>query len=191
MTHYDDEALFEYVEGTSPIREEIAAHAAACDDCASEIDSHTDLAAALGTETVWDETPERETPAPERPLAVSFAARLAAEDAAAVELCDQILTGPANWWATRMRKAEGTRTAGMVRELVERGRKLLEQNPASSLQISDLAVQLAHDLDIAAYPSDFVLTLRGQALRHHAYALSFMGRPLDALATYDDAQQPA
>ena len=37
MTHFDDESLFEYVEGTSPVAGEIESHVSSCGDCAEEV----------------------------------------------------------------------------------------------------------------------------------------------------------
>lgn len=186
--HYDDEALFQYVAGTSPIREEIEAHITSCRTCAVEIGSHRDVVDALKAAEVWDDGVDRET-LPEKPLAVTFAQRLAAEDEQAKELCDQILTGPPAWWATRLRKSANARTAGMVRQLLERMRGIVQGSPVNALQVTTLAIEVANDLEIAAYPSDFVVTLRGQTLRDHAFVLSFVGRMPEALETADRARR--
>ena len=49
-------------------------------------------------------------------------ARLEEERASA--LCDEILTGPSQWWRQRLWKAEGGATAGMVKQLLDRMRTL-------------------------------------------------------------------
>src|SRR5260221_12034432 len=54
MSHYDDEALLMYAEGSSPIREEITAHVSGCGECAEMLSAHRQLAALLKTADVWD-----------------------------------------------------------------------------------------------------------------------------------------
>ena len=43
MTHYDDEALFEYVEGTSRIAADIESHVASCAECSEEVGEHREM----------------------------------------------------------------------------------------------------------------------------------------------------
>lgn len=188
MTHYDDESLFQYAEGTSPIAGEIEAHVSDCTDCATELESHRDLVDALETDETWDDRPEV-TPKPQPADVFAFAERLKQEDARAAQICDEALTGPASWWATRLQQAEGVRCAGVVRQLLERMRVLIEASPAKALQVTALAIEIANELDVVCYPNDFVIRLRAQALRDHAYVLSFMGRHPEALKVVDRAQQ--
>lgn len=182
MTHYDDEELFEYVEGSSPIDGEIESHVSACGACAEEVGEQRMLIAALGDGDVW----ENQAPAPDTPRQFvvdvrAFAERLQLEDERAAAQCDEILTGPSAWWRQRLRNAEGACSGGMVRQLLERMRTFLESSPANALQVTALAIEIANALDVTAYPSDYVIKLRAQALRDHAYVLSFMGRYPEAL----------
>jgi tetratricopeptide (TPR) repeat protein len=177
--HFDDDALFEYAEGTSPIAGEIAGHLSACAECASEVGAHREIVDALQNDDAWREEP----PAPRRFVAdvKNFAEQARLEEADAARLCDDILTGPASWWPTRLRKSNGTLTAGMVKQLLERMRATLESSPANALQITALAIDVANELDVSAYPCDYVIKLRAQAARDHAYVLAFMGRAVEAL----------
>src|SRR5215212_7172253 len=185
MGHYDDESLLEYVDATSPIAGEIEAHAAGCSTCAAEIGSHRETIKLLESEEVWTEAP----PPPARLADVTaFAARLKREDAEAAAVCNDVLTGPSAWWSTRLRKAAGGRTAGVVRELLERFGGILGRSPNDALQITTLAVEVANALSITDYPSDTVITLRAQALRDHAYVLSVIGRYREAMTTADRAE---
>ena len=147
----------------------------------------SDLETALASPLVW----EAEAPAPRHFVGniVAFAARLREEEENARGLCDEILTGPAEWWPQRLRTTQGTDTAGMVRELLERMRQMLERSPAKALQITTLAIDIADALAINAYPSDYAIKLRAQAFRDHAYVLSFMGRFPDALDYADRARR--
>src|SRR6185369_10409407 len=110
--HFDEFALFEYAEGTSEQREEIEAHLAGCPECATSIGEHRQFVAALGQPAVWDTAPD---PAPKTrmPDLVSISDRVEREDAAAAVLLEDALTGPTAWWRTRLRQAEGWRTAGV------------------------------------------------------------------------------
>src|SRR5688500_654616 len=103
MSHFDDEALFQYAEGTSPIAHEIAGHLSACPECASEVGSHQEIVNALQSEDVWldDVAPPRQFTVD----VVGFAERARIEEERAARFCDEVLTGPASWWRTRLQKA--------------------------------------------------------------------------------------
>jgi tetratricopeptide (TPR) repeat protein len=179
LTHYDDEALFEYVEGTSPIAADIESHVAACAECSEEVGEHREMIAHLSASETW-QTP---APAPRQFVidVAAFAERARNEEETAISLCDQILTGPAAWWPQRLRQAVGAYTGGMVKQLLERMRSMLGSSPANALQITALAIEVGNALDVTEYASDYVIKLRAQACRDHAYVLSFMGRYPEAL----------
>ncbi len=179
MTHYDEEALFEYVEGTSRIAGDIESHVSGCDRCSAEVGEQREMMAHLGSSDVW-ETP----PPPPRQFVVdvsAFAERARREAQEAVALCDAVLTGPAAWWPQRLRQAGGAYTGGLVQQLLERVRSMLGGSPTNALQITALAIEIANALDVTNYPCDYVIKLRAQACRDHAYVLSFMGRYPEAL----------
>lgn len=179
MAHFDDEALFQYAEGTSPIATEIESHVASCERCSAELGNHRELVDALQSEAVWKDP----MPAPRQFVVdvVEFADRAKSEDAKAAALCDAILSGPAAWWPQRLRQAENVYTAGMVRQLLERMRQFISTSPANALQVTAMAVDIANALPVADYPCDYAVKLRAQAYRDHAYVLSFMGRYPEAL----------
>ena len=185
--HYDDEALFEYVEGTSPIAADIESHVSNCERCSTEVGEHREMVATLSSSEVWEAAP-----APPRQFVVDvvgFADRARREEQAAVALCDAILTGPAAWWQQRLRQSGGAHTAGMVTQLLERMRTLLGSSPTNALQVTALAIEIANALDVADYPCDYVIKLRAQAYRDHAYVLSFMGRYPEALEYTDRSKR--
>jgi tetratricopeptide (TPR) repeat protein len=178
-THYDDEALFEYIEGTSPISRDIETHVSECDQCSLEIVEQREMIAQLGSPEIW-ETP----PPPPRQFVidvVAFAERARNEEQDAIAICDAVLTGPAPWWSQRLRQSGNAYTGGMVKELLERMRSMLGTSPANALQVTAMAIEIANALDIAEYPCDYVIKLRAQACRDHAWVLSFMGRYAEAL----------
>jgi tetratricopeptide (TPR) repeat protein len=128
-------------------------------------------------------TPEGEPPMSPEGMAslAALTIRLAAEDDQAAALCDEILVGPPAWWAQRLRQRGGTATAGLVRQLLERTRRWLESSPASAEAITAMAVSVAESLDPGEYPPPAVAIVYGQALRDHAYVVSFQGRHAEAL----------
>lgn len=187
MAHYDDETLFQYVEGTSPIASEIALHVSSCGVCAEEIGGHQEIVDVLRSADVWEE----ESPAPRRFVVdvVAFAQRARIEELEAARVCDEVLTGPCAWWPQRFRQTEHAHTGGMVKELLNRVRVLLESSPANALAATALAIDIANELEINEYPCDYVTKLRAQAYRDHAMVLSFMGRFPEALEVANRSQR--
>lgn len=187
MTHYDEEALFEYVEGTSPIAADIETHVSSCDRCSAEVGEQREMIATLSTPEVWDER----APAPRQFVVdvAKFAERARDEEQAAIALCDEILTGPAAWWQQRLRQSGRAYTGGVVKQLLDRMRPMLGSSPANALQVTALAIEVSNALDIAEYPCDYVIKLRAQAYRDHAYVLSFMGRYPEALENADRSKR--
>ena len=182
MTHYDDESLFEYVEGTSPKASEIASHVSVCRECADEVGEQRQIIKALADQEVWEQA-SVPSPSPRQFIVnvAAFAERARLEDERAAVLCEEILSGPPAWWKQRLRKTEGAMTGGMVKQLLERMRDMIGTSPANALHVTALAIEVANTLDVAEYPCDYVIKLRAQALRDHAYVLSFMGRYPEAL----------
>jgi tetratricopeptide (TPR) repeat protein len=179
MAHYDDETLFQYVEGTSPIASEIQLHVSSCDACADEVGGHQELAEVLKSADVWAET----SPAPRRFVIdiAAFAERARREETEAAKICSEVLSGPAAWWPQRLRQSPNAQTGGMVKELIDRARVIMDTSPSNGLAVTALAIEVANELDVNEYPCDYVLKLRAQAFREHAFLLSFMGRFPEAL----------
>jgi len=181
--HYDDQALFEYVEGTSSISADIENHVSSCESCSAEVGEQREMMAHLSSSDVWEEAS-----APPRQFVIdvaAFAERARSEEQEAVTLCDSILTGPPAWWPQRLRQSSRGYTGGMVTQLLERTREINHKTPANALQLTALAIEVANALDVAEYPCDYVIKLRAQAYREHAYVLSFIGRYPEALEFTD------
>ena len=177
--HYDDQALFEYVEGTSSISSAIESHVSSCERCSAEVGEQREMIAHLSSSDVWEEAPA----APRQFVidVAAFAEQARREEQDAAVLCDEILTGPAAWWPQRLRQSGRAHTGGMVKQLLERMSATYRRSPANALQITAMAIEIANALDVADYPCDYVIKLRAQAYRDHAYVLSFMGRYPEAL----------
>jgi tetratricopeptide (TPR) repeat protein len=81
-------------------------------------------------------------------------------------------------------------------QLLDRMPALLERRPADALQLTALAVGIAESLNPRCSWEEGAILARGQALREHAYVLSFLGRDREALqyverAAREFAQVPA
>src|SRR5690348_14470320 len=119
-----------------------------------------DAIEALRDPFVWQPQRTMTAPKPERIAALAtFKKRLDDEDAAASELLDSVLKGPSAWWGNSLHKS-GTRTAGVVRQLLARMRSVSSRVPADALMGVTLALEIADSLAVTDYPSDFVITLR-------------------------------
>jgi tetratricopeptide (TPR) repeat protein len=191
MTHYDDEILLQYAEGSSPIGGEIASHLVDCTKCNVTIDEQRDLIEILRGAAVWEHVPETSTPAEAscvRELA-AFQERIAAEDADADAILDDVLSGPPSWWRTRLTKSATHLTGGLVRQILARADGLHATAPLRAYDMTRLAVDIADELPVSAYASDFVITLRGHALREHAYVLMCLGRYREAVEFCDAAER--
>ena len=188
--HFDPETLIEFAEGTSVRRSEIEQHAATCAECTREIEAHRGIIDALRDPQVWHQQQRSAPPPkPERIAALAtFKQRLDVEDAAASDLLDSVLKGPSAWWTNSLRKS-GVRTAGVVRQLLVRMRAVSPRVPADALVGVTLALEIADSLAVTDYPSDFVITLRAQALRDQAWGLSVLGRLREATAVADRAER--
>lgn len=187
--HYDPETLIEFAEGTSGLRGEIEQHAATCAECTREIEAHRGIIDALRDPHVWQQPQNVPAPKPERIAALAtFKQRLDEEDDAASKLLDGVLKGPSAWWPNALRKS-GVRTAGVVRQLVVRMRDVSSRVPADALVGVTMALEIADSLAVTDYPSDFVITLRAQALRDQAWGFSALGRLREASAAADRAER--
>lgn len=113
--------------------------------------------------------------------------RLSREAAEAASLCEKVLSGPQLWWPQRLRAGRRGPTTGVVQQLLERMRTTLEQSPATAQAMTALAVELAHEIEDETYPRVHVQLTRAQALRDHAFVLSFRGLFAEALETAERA----
>jgi tetratricopeptide (TPR) repeat protein len=150
-------------------------------------DQNDDLLRALRDPLMW-----RKPTAPARRGWAAVAAMLEqadAEDDAADALCDAILTGPHARWPERLAGTDGTRTLGMVRQLLARMPALAESRPAAGLQLTSMAISVSEAVRDRDYLPDQVMQVRGQALRDHASVLAFLGRYAEALQYVERAER--
>lgn len=171
------------------LSQEFRAHVDRCKPCSDELASQRAITEALRADTIWTEPEEPRPPAVRLGGVLSFAKMLRREDDEAEIICDEVLSGPEAWWSTRFTKLGVEPTAGVVRQLLERMRQLLEKSPAGALQVTALAVETARQLTTPPYSRTTVVNLLGQALRDHAFVLGFMGRVSQALTVAEEAEQ--
>jgi len=147
------------------------------------------LAELLRSPEVWQKA---ETPVPRKAKVqevTGLADRLAAENHEVAALLDTLVSTPPAWWRTAILKSPIGRSASTVRQLLERTRTEVRKSPSRALELTSLAVEIANEISLTDYPCDFVIALRAEAWRDHAYVLQFLGRFPEALAAVDEAER--
>ena len=191
--HPGDERLFQLIDEPPSVRSEerdaTEAHVHACGRCSRRLGEIRHFVGLLRQADVWDNRSLNV----ERRLewlqqASDAAARIRAEIDAAVKVINDVTAGPTAWWRKRLDQIEGTRTYGFVRGLLERAAKLSDRSPSEALEATAIAVGIAEELRVDAYPFDLVISVRAEAWREHAYSLLFVGRFPEAQAAVDRAE---
>jgi tetratricopeptide (TPR) repeat protein len=149
-------------------------------------DLDRELAELLGSPDVWQRT---QALPPRMQEVTALSQRLANEEQEAAELLDSLANTPMTWWRTAVMKSPVGRGAGTVRLLLGRMRTELSKSPPRALEITSLAVEIANEISLIKYPSDFVISLRADAWRDHAFVLQFLGRFSEAAAAIDEAER--
>lgn len=148
----------------------------------------SELADLLRRPSVWQDRARVQVPKGMRELQ-ALAERLADEDRRGAALVDSLADKPSAWWRTTVMKSPHGRTVGTVRQLLDRMRVEVRRSPARALDLTSLAVEIADDIVLSEYDSDFVISLRADAWRDYAYVLQFLGRLPEALAGLDQAER--
>ena len=187
--HYDEEVLAEFLgepDGTAT-RDK---HLATCSLCQRTLASLRTTAQTLTQPAVWERTPVSTTP---RPDTLAFLRNMqksmADEDAMAAVWIKQLLAGPRETWAPRLTEHPEWRTGGMVRRLLKAGDEVISSVPADALTMTSIALQVAERLPETTYAASVVAQLQGSAAYDHAYALWYTGSVIDALKTFDRADE--
>jgi tetratricopeptide (TPR) repeat protein len=150
-------------------------------------DLDRELAELLRSPDVWQGTQVALPPRMREMTALSQ--QLANEEHEAAELLDSLANTPMTWWRTAVLKSPAGRTLSAVRQLLERVRTEVRKSPARALELTSLAVDVANEIVLTAYPCDMVISARSEAWRDHAYVLQFLGRFPDAIAAVDEAER--
>jgi len=184
--HYDEDALVALLDTPGG---EADVHLVECGDCRRSFEEYRAVTSCLGEDAVWDLRVLKEDPVPSTIQNLrAFADRMHAEDAAALPLVAELLAGPRDQWMPRLMSDPKYRTAGVVRKLMEASDKAIDVMPPDALEISALATEIADHLDPAAYPSDTVMKLRGNAWRDRGFCLYQNSRFADALEAITNAE---
>lgn len=190
--HYDDEKIIAFLHSDhveAAVRRD--PHLKGCPICAGTLAEYRVIADTLGVDAVWDlRELKAEEPVPATIANLrSFADDMAREETEAETYVAQLLEGPREWWANKLRQNPHYRTAGVVRKLIEANDRAIDTMPPDAVEITALAVDIAESLDIDRYPSDTVLKLRGAAWRERGFALLYTGQFADAVTATDRAEE--
>jgi tetratricopeptide (TPR) repeat protein len=182
--HYTDEALLSLLDarGTDTLLGD--PHLAACATCADALESYKDLAGLMNEKEVWDEEDAvfESAPVPETLSRIrAFADATAREDADAVQLVNELLELPSEWWGEEVRNDDRYHTAGVVRRLIAMVGDVVVASPLRGLTLSSITVEVAAALDPARYSEDCRGLLLGNAHRERGWALMYTGRDIEAL----------
>lgn len=188
--HFDEEALYEYLDDPDAFRSrgELEAHVAQCAACRSTLEELREFESALSSSALWDfaEAVRRHREPPEEIR--SMADRLAIEDADAGEFLTPILTSPAAFRRANVASSPELHTAGIVRRLSAVSAELREKQPMHALALADAAVAINEQLPRHRYPDVLLAEIRGNAWIERANALRYLGRYPEALDALDIAE---
>jgi tetratricopeptide (TPR) repeat protein len=178
--HPDDEDLFELLvpelSDDAEDLEETASHVSQCIPCTKRVEELQTLSRVKP-----DPAKLREGAAMDR--------LIRAESAAATDLLGELLTGPSQWWRTRVLGRPDAITYGFAVALVKHAIGLLNTSPVEALEAGSIAVAVSERLRVDAYPFDLVITARANAWREHAYTLFYIGRLDEAMRAIDVAER--
>ena len=192
--HPNDEDLLDLLDESPAVPEEDRAHTEAhlkeCSMCTERLVEMREFVMVLRDANVWDRRVLKVRPRLEWVRQASTVAHQITEELKAAETEGTgVITGPSSWWRMRATQAPTTHTYGFVRKLLERADRFLGVTPASAVELTAIAVEIAEALSIDAYPFDVVISARAHASREYAYALFFIGRFPDALRAVDRAER--
>lgn len=185
--HYDDEALISLLESN---RAGADLHLPSCPPCTEKLDSFRLIADALRDPDVWDTRDVRTDPVPATIATLrAFADRMTDEDSRAEVLLEELLAGPRETWMPRLAEHPEWRTPGVVRKLIDAGRRAIDTMPPDAVEMTALATDIAEHLVPSELPSDTVARLRAAAWRERSFALYYTGQFVDALAATVRSEQ--
>ena len=183
--HYDEEVLIGLLEEADH-----DSHVPGCETCAGTLESLRDLTGALRDNSVWDDKPLSETPAPKTTnMLRAFAERTKQEDAAAGPIVAALIAAPAEEREGLLGDNPQWRTAGVVRHLLAYVDSINYTDPKGAVVLSKLSVEIAESIAAGIQPLEGLLKLRAAACREQAWALYFVGCFPDSVAALDRADE--
>lgn len=188
-THYDEEALFGYLDRSAETEEiaGIETHLAACSDCRALFASLQEFFSALASTEVWS---LEEPGVPEAPIhaakiddAVEAARFLSRGAAESDRIVSKIVEHPVGTWRMRCAAAPELRIPAAVQNLLRRSQEAREKNPTEALELARMAI----DLSSTFGASDAETRLKGLAWKEASNAYRYLSRYDEALDAIDRA----
>lgn len=171
--HYDDEALIALIESDRADSDE---HLPSCEPCSEKIESFRLISEALEDGDVWDTRAVRMEAVPSTIATLrAFADRMTDEDTRADAILKDLLLGNREEWLPRLQHNPEWRTAGVVRKLIDAAYGAVVSMPPDAVAMTDMATEIAEELEPKDFPSDTIARLRGSAWRAKSYALYYVG----------------
>jgi len=194
--HLSDEEIIRLIDNPAPStvtqkRATQIAHFDVCHTCAERYDAYSRFISVLTHAAVWNREPLPDAAPDEsryRRIAQLFG-QVRHERAGVEPAIETALTGQPGTWKENLVAIGNIYTYGMVDVLLDRAVALTGSSPEGSLQLTLVAVEIADQLPVDAYPFDFVVALRARACREHAFSLYYVGRLPEALPFVDRAGQ--
>jgi tetratricopeptide (TPR) repeat protein len=179
MTHPPDEVLIAYADANEQ-EAAVEKHIQTCDACANGVAFYRTLSFEMRDEEVWTAASEART---NRGLEVvrEFADRIAAEDAEAKRLLENLLESPYRFTRANIVSKKRFHTGGVVRRLCEAVREQCDIEPPYAMQLVEATQFIAESLPTNYYPANAVYELRGRAWKEYATVCKYLGRFQDGL----------
>jgi tetratricopeptide (TPR) repeat protein len=169
--HYDEEVLAGFL--SEPI--DAAArdkHLDTCSLCKRTLQSIRDTTVLLKKPEIWDRQRISTTPRNETLVLLrSVQATMVAEDAAAESYISQLLAGPRETWAQKLRAHPEWRTPGLIRGLIGATDNYNFDSPLDAVELTGIMTEIAEGLS----PFFGRKALVADSWRERAFALTVIG----------------
>jgi tetratricopeptide (TPR) repeat protein len=181
--HYDDEALIAMLHADNAASDE---HLSACAACTETFESYRAIAGVLGEEAVWDLREPSEDGSSRTIAALRAAAtHIESDEVHADHLIEEMTKLPRQWWTSTVLSDERYQTTAVARRLVAASEIKIDTAPPEAVDLAAAGVALSEALE----EGEFLPQIRGAAYRQHAFALQYVGKFNEALASVERAQQ--
>lgn len=184
--HYDEEALIALLHsgeadgGRDP-------HLSVCATCSDMLESYRVISEVLGDKAVWElhDTPTDHATANGAASLRKFLGEMENEDRAALQLVDELMKLPRQWWVATVDRDDRFHTAGVMRRLIEVSEAKIDTMPPEAVETAAAAIALGDILE----GGDHIAQLQGSAYRQYAFALFYTGAFMRALDAVNRGQE--
>ena len=165
--HYDDATLIGLLGASADAGKD--PHLAVCAPCSDTLASYRAIADVLGEDAAWDLRDLRHDPVPETIASLRrVSSALASDEAAAESLVEALMRRQRTEWMSATMSDLQYLSPAVVRALVTASERAIDQSPAESLEICNVATRIAETI-AAGEPADGVVShARGTAWRQFA-----------------------